>query len=129
MASHSSDEIVEEYLTRWQETELPAKMPKPELLANGSQVELIKLVVYESHRRRGYANTALRLLTDLCDEMEGTLVLVAKPTGTSLNELVKPDSGPDQDQLVRMYEKHGFVKSDKYYEGCRELVRLPRVRS
>ena len=123
MAYHSPDEVIEEYWERWKGTELQAIMPRPELLANGAQVELILLVVAESHRRKGYATAALRLLTDLCDEWGCELLLVARPIGAYLNEPVKLSSGPDQDQLLTMYEKHGFVKSSKYHENCRELVR------
>jgi hypothetical protein len=77
--------VVEEFLTQWNSSDLPDKMPEPMLIDNGPQVELNAIGVYGPHQHLGYASRALRMLTPLCDENGVAITLIARPLPPDLS--------------------------------------------
>jgi ribosomal protein S18 acetylase RimI-like enzyme len=124
----SPDGIVEEFLDRWRNSDLPAKMPEPMLVANGPVVELTLITVYELHQRQGHASRALQMLAALCDENGVFISLVARPMGGP--EFSLAPCGPaslSTDELVAWYTRHGFVETGVPGDDTRTMLRKPRT--
>ena len=116
--------IVEEFLIRWNASDLREKMPEPMLTANGPRVELTAIGVYERHQRMGYATRALQMLTTLCDENGVTIKLIARPLSLSL--IPGCPAGLSTDQLIAWYSHHVFVDVTAPGDDTRTMVRQPQ---
>jgi GNAT superfamily N-acetyltransferase len=127
MDTLSPDGIVEEFLDRWGNSDLPETMPEPTVVANGPVVELTLIAVYGPHQGRGYASRALQMLTALCDENRVTLSLVARPMGPELSLTPGCPARLSIDQLIAWYTRHGFVDATPG-DDTRAMVREPRTR-
>jgi hypothetical protein len=128
MNTLSPDGIVEQFLDRWRNSDLPAKMPEPMVVANGPVVELTLITVYELHQRQGHASRALEMLAALCDENGVFISLVARPMGGP--EFSLAPCGPaslSTDELVAWYARHGFVETSAPGDGTRTMLRKPRT--
>ena len=80
----SPDAIVEDFGEQWHRSNLPAVMPEPGVVANGTLIELTSIGVYQKHQGNGYASRALTMLTALCDANGMTIKLIARPLDSDL---------------------------------------------
>jgi len=119
--------IVEEFLERWRNSDLPEKMPEPQVVPNGQRVELILIAAYEPHQRKGYASRALRLLTALCDENGVTIELVARSMGPDLCPIAGCPPSLTTEQLIAWYERHDFVETAAPGDDTHTMIRQPRA--
>lgn len=126
MGNLSPDGVVEEFQTRWSQSALTDKMPLPEVMANGRFVELTTLAVYGPHQRHGYAGRALRMLTSLCDANGIPMKLVARPLAPELGLTKGCPASFSIEQLLRFYERHGFVEVRPPGDDTREMIRQPQ---
>jgi len=122
----SPDGIVEEFLDRWHNSDLPEKMPEPMVVANGPVVELTLITVYGQHQRKGYASRALQMLTGICDENRMILSLVARPIGQDCSLAPCGPAGLSTDELVAWYTRYGFVETTPPGDDAHIMIRKPR---
>jgi hypothetical protein len=127
MNTLSPDGIVEEFLDRWRNSDLPEKMPEPMVIANGPLVELTLITVHGPHQDKGYASLALRMLTALCDENGATLSLVARPMGPDCSLTPCGPARLSTDQLVAWYKRHGFVETSTPGDDTHSMIRKPQT--
>jgi hypothetical protein len=123
----SPDGIVEEFLDRWRNSDLPEKMPEPMVIANGPLVELTLITVYGPHQKQGYASRALQMLATLCDENGVSLELVARPMGPGFSLAPCGPVGLSTDQLIAWYTRHGFVDTSAPGDDTHTMIRKPRA--
>ena len=111
----SPDGIVEKFEQKWNQSELPNVMPKPDVVAIGDFVELSMICVYDQHRGCGYARQALKVLTDLCDESRVAIKLVP-----SRQDSIVPgcSAGLTTEELVAWYSRRGFVETTAAAMTC-----------
>jgi ribosomal protein S18 acetylase RimI-like enzyme len=120
----SPDAIVEEFGEQWHRSDLPAVMPEPGVVANGPLVELNSIGVHEKHQCNGYASRALTMLTVLCDANAMTIKLIARPLDSDI--LPGCPATLSTEQLVALYQKHGFVETGSAGDDTREMIREPK---
>ncbi len=127
MNTLSPDGIVEEFLDRWRNSDLPGKMPEPMVVANGAVVELTLIAVYESHQDQGNASRALQMLTALCDANGITINLVARQMPPNLSLAPGCPATLTTEQLIAWYKRHGFVDALIPGDVARTMIRAPRT--
>jgi ribosomal protein S18 acetylase RimI-like enzyme len=117
----SPDGIVEEFGEQWRQSDLPAVMPEPGVVANGPLVELNSIGVHKKHQGKGCASRALTMLTVLCDANAMAIKLIARPLDSDL--LPGCPATLLTEQLVAWYQRHGFVETGSAGHGTREMIR------
>jgi hypothetical protein len=72
--------VVEEFESQFDaHTTLPDVMPLPMVVVDSGVIELTMIGVYDEHQGNGFASSALRMLTALCDANGLAIRPVARP--------------------------------------------------
>ena len=81
--------------------------------------EVIVRSLYSEDKGKGHARRVLELITEYADRESLTLRLKAHRFGVGVS--------PDDDQLVAIYSKHGFVIDESYKEFTPpRMIRKPQ---